>query len=115
MIASTMKNRVNNKYFNNHKFKTMFDVVSTGDYQCVKDPKNKTWELTNWFESSEIKDPNVKLAWNQCKTLAKGKFTEEPNIVFYHGKEIPFSKRMSKWNLSVAAETTNFIFYRIAN
>jgi hypothetical protein len=115
LVASTIKNRINNKAFGN--FSTMQDIVTSGAFDAYNSKVNKNWDKSGNPNTMQPKELQV---WKECLDLSSGDFKAATGpsgrpIVYYHDKSIrmPSGWNNKFWKAVKEIETEHFIFYSV--
>ena len=114
LIASVMKNRINNKAFGGGKLHDMESVAKQPKaFSCVNDSSNSNWKKSATTDKLTAKEQRVMV---QCILLSRGTFTAYDDIVFYHDKSITKPSSWDKfYKTELVIETPKFMFYRIVS
>jgi len=110
LVASVIRNRIDNIGFAKGRLKSMFEVVSQpGAFSCINDSKNSNWVD---FGTNAVKYLD---RWKYCLELASENFNFAPDIVYYHDHSIgkPSSWDNKYFSAVKVIETKHFTFYKI--
>jgi hypothetical protein len=122
LVASVIKNRINQQGFSRTRLNTMEEVVKetvgknkVKAFSCIDDSKNRQWKKTENLPNLSKKETKV---WNESLVLSTGNFKPiNETIVAYHDKSISIPsgwKNNPYWEYSKKIETKNFVFYSIS-
>ena len=116
LVASVIKNRVNNKAFGSlNSMKAVTEYSNA--FECVNDSDNSNWEKTAYPENLTKTEKGI---WNKCFALALGDFEPATGpsgraVVYYHDKSIDKPRGLTNrwWKAVPEIETDSFIFYSV--
>jgi len=114
LVASVMKNRVNNPAFGNGKLRDLTSVCyQPRAFSCVDDKNNTNWNATAKMMSRPTAGNDK--AWTHTLLLSRGKFKAYEGIVYYHDKRISKPKCWDNryWKTVKVLETDHYVFYAV--